>query len=219
MTNITKWTLIISAIIIVLGGGYWVYTKYRESSSPTVNSSPSATADWQIYSNDAYGYSIKYPNSWFMYTTYSEKDFSQRADQKILVGGDTYWSNDNEWQCDLSNCPENQQVFGLLLFKYDSPKTIEDFVKENINSTGLNFTGIKSNTDYKTANGIAGKKFLQALTQEPGVIGDKINSENIIFQHGGNIYNFVYTRSGGVELDLATQKIFEEMLSTFQFTP
>ena len=30
------------------------------------------SADWQVYSNNRYSYSIKYPANWFIDTTYSE---------------------------------------------------------------------------------------------------------------------------------------------------
>lgn len=79
-----KWLLIVLVLVIVLGGGYWVYTKYGKSTlitttitSPTVTSSPTKSAgtavspsasitvpaDWETYTNEKYKYTFKYPNT------------------------------------------------------------------------------------------------------------------------------------------------------------
>ena len=73
--------LIILVLVILLGGGFLVYTDYFQSSTdtetastvtPVVTVAPRATATatadvtagWKAYSNSTIGFSFKYPNTW-----------------------------------------------------------------------------------------------------------------------------------------------------------
>ena len=68
-----KWLLVILGLVIVLGGVYWAYAKYGERISSTISARPtislSVPANWKKYTNEEFGFSFKYPESWIQETT------------------------------------------------------------------------------------------------------------------------------------------------------
>ena len=75
MTNTMKTLLVILALVIVGGGGWYYYENYYKKPTPTPTVTPSTkeptttttkdeTADWKTYTNEKYGYSLKYPKDW-----------------------------------------------------------------------------------------------------------------------------------------------------------
>jgi hypothetical protein len=56
-------------VIMLIGGGVYVYQQNKQANQPTTAISTtqtpnSQTADWKTYTNTKYGYSLQYPNDW-----------------------------------------------------------------------------------------------------------------------------------------------------------
>lgn len=111
------------------------------------------TTNWKTYTNNLYNYTVKYPANWYVDTTSSEKDFSQRgpAEDNTFMGGDTIFRNyPNQFSYNTGN-PPPKDFFSVNLMIYKVPTTItfDEFIssefrydryekKENIIINGKN---------------------------------------------------------------------------------
>lgn len=111
------------------------------------NLNQSETADWPTYQNIRYQYSINYPTGWFVDTTYSEDDFTQRGpvEDNEYIGGDTSWSNyQNTRQYNPGTVPADLKAVNLLIYKVQASSTLDEFISakrydyKNINQTSIN---------------------------------------------------------------------------------
>jgi hypothetical protein len=92
------------------------------------------TADWKIYKNTRYNYSIKYPSNWYVNTANSESDFTQRGaiEDKEFIGGDTYFSNySNIESFNMDNTPKDLFSISLMINKVQKSISIDDFIMTN----------------------------------------------------------------------------------------
>lgn len=106
--------------------------------------------DRQIYNNNRYSYTIEYPADWYIDTTSSEADFSQRGPQadNEFIGGDTSFSNyQNLSSYNMENpAPADLYEVSLKIYKVDVNSSYDQFfasknfgydTKENIIINGL----------------------------------------------------------------------------------
>lgn len=148
--------LVIPAVILAVVAGYfalqlavdWVQ-RPKVLRQPTPRA-VSETTSWQTYSNTRYSYTIKYPSNWYVETTYSEKDFTQRGpvEDNEFIGGDTSFSNyQNSSSYNLENpAPKDLYSAGFMIYKTEPAISYDQFIsskhfgydeKENISINGI----------------------------------------------------------------------------------
>ncbi len=120
------------------------------ASSDTTTTDP--LASWKTYTNTRFAYSIKYPNTWYIKSTDSEKDFTPRGPApQDYIGGDTYWSNYAKFDYTLENIPVDYNSFSLLIYKTGLEEPFREFYNQK---WGQDLTS--TITNYKDTT-IAGK--------------------------------------------------------------
>ncbi|MBI5732215.1 MAG: hypothetical protein HY982_02545 [Candidatus Magasanikbacteria bacterium] len=144
--------IILVVVIVILVGavGYFAFVKKSEpvaqqptptpiqvtntpKSNPTPTPTPAdPTANWKVYSNTRYAYTIKYPTNWFADTTYSENDFTQRgpAEDNEFIGGDTGFSNyPNASGYNMENpAPSDLYSVSLMVYRVASNISYDQFI-------------------------------------------------------------------------------------------
>lgn len=158
---------------------------------PPVNTSTPTptdqTANWKIYSNTRYSYTIKYPTNWYLDTTYSENDYTQRGpvEDNEFIGGDTVFSNyPNVSSYNMENpAPKDLFSVGFMIYKVASKSSYDQFIsskhfgydkKENISIDGksaVQLTGV-------TVDHPVGVTVVNTLV--------KIGNEMFVFNYSGN---------------------------------
>lgn len=188
------WVVGIVGAVILVGAGWWVASsKYKaenqklknqlssssststtsSSTTSTTSSAVDPTAGWKTYTNNEYGFSIKYPSSWSMngdINTFNGVAFSTQGEMssKITISGYKSVSDYSE--------------------KYN---TLEDFIKEQCSDGTANPTTLDSNKAYECDRGVESSEFTIIVQREgkliligfPNIIGrDKLTSdqENVL---------------------------------------
>ncbi len=157
--------ILVIVIVVLIGAvGYFAFVKKSEpvaqQSTPTptqmntpVSPTPTPkdeTANWKIYNNTRYSYTVKYPSNWYVDTTYSENDFTQRGpvEDNEFIGGDTGFSNyPNASSYNMENpAPKDLYSVSLMIYKVASGISYDQFIsskhfgydkKENITINGV----------------------------------------------------------------------------------
>lgn len=90
----------------------------------------------QTYSNEKYGYSISYPDNWYVDTIFSNDDYTERGPESILMGGDTYISNYSEEQLEHfkgtegeMSLPEDYMQISIMFEKIKPNTSLDQFAK------------------------------------------------------------------------------------------
>lgn len=158
-------------------------------------------SDWKIYRNEKYLYDIKYPKEWHTNIESSEKDFTERGEEKRYMGGDTAWSN---YQLPINNYfehgnfPEDLNLLTLIVYRVEKNISIEEFRGDSVKDT-------VDVIDIITDNGTPGKQYYIVYTDMP--IGEK---EIItIFQKDNSMYVF--------KSNWEMKDIHNKILSTLKF--
>lgn len=129
--------IILVIIIVVLVGlvGYFTLVRKPET-SPITSMPPSASeeTDWKIYTNRKYGYSIRYPSSWYINTSQSDTDLEPMSGWgqplAYYVGGHTEWSNYKEIpECGDCALPEDLYILYLNIHRPRPTDTIDQFIE------------------------------------------------------------------------------------------
>jgi hypothetical protein len=199
--------IILVVVIVILIGvvGYFAFVKKSEpvaqqstptptqatnapKSNPTPTPTPAdPTANWKVYSNTRYAYTIKYPTDWFVDTTYSENDFTQRGpvEDNEFIGGDTGFSNyPNASGYNMENpAPSDLYSVGLMIYRVASNISYDQFIsskhfgydkKESISINGISavrLTGVS--TDHPV-----GFTVVNTLV--------KVGNKMFVFNYSGN---------------------------------
>ncbi len=209
-TSPVIWVVFVILAVLIIGGfGWYAYSTMQPEEevviTPTKKSTPTATstvsptptadktADWRVYTNKKYGYSIKYPSDWIIKTSGND----------ILVQnkkGDIYASNEG--------VESGNKVKGSFITissaNKDNSQTLENYLKsvfyENDNAV---FEKITINT-------YSGLKLKDLDEIWPGDIMIHVNNDNQVVSLTLNISDDSETT--------ASTNIFNKMLSTFKFT-
>ena len=206
------------AALILAGLIAWLILKPSPSTNqPSPNQSanlPSAAnqneISWQTYTNQKYGYSLNYPQGWFLDTTYAEKDFSTQADASANVGGEIMLSNKENPgdQISSGNLSSDLITMSVTVYKVDVKTTADQFIKNKKYSTPLNQANI-------TYAGLGGKQLLYDLsrpdTKEVLNIVTVLKQDTKIF-----VFSYNSFKSDKLKLPQEVTTIHDQILKSFQ---
>lgn len=210
--------LLVVLVLVALGlAGVFAYRKYISnptaspttqptpisSPTPTPAPTPDVTANWKTYTNTAYNYLVKYPLDW-----------------EIAVKGDadasTFDAPYLESPCNYDSgqlCSQMQIETGT----YDPNKKFEpNFI--------INLTGSKPDKISNTTSTTVGGEEAQGFEYFQSNYGDSGRLLYVIVtNHKNTKYVFTYVesqknRTFQTGVDWQNKKIFNQILSTFQFT-
>lgn len=198
-----KASAVVAAIIIVvvlamIGGATWYVVSKKQSSSPPTTEDQ--FKDWKTYTNNRYSYSIKYPNNWFVMSDNSEKDFSKRGEDQLLIGGDTTWSNYNKWDYTPGNKPSDMKSISLMIFKNKNQSWLCK------NSDAYDIT---ENKQLTNDNGITYTRCAYKIKQGYELGGTSVVQIGIL-----NSNDYLYFFATLFE----NRDVLDKMVSTFKFT-
>jgi len=202
--KITKiWKILLTIFILaVIGVGVYFILSNGILTKKEAQIEQLDTTNWQTYTNQRYGYSIKYPRDWFINNNHSEEDYTKRGGEDVgfsYIGGDTYWSNYSGYYS-LPETPADYQIISLLINKSD--ESFQDIVKRHEDDEGV-FDKVISDIQ---GNGLLKYKFI--TTSHP--MGVQISVA--IVKIDGGIMTFTYQRK---EKDMT--KIFDAMIDSLSF--
>lgn len=200
--------IVLSLVMFVLGGAlvfaYFSFVKPQKLmpqatpsptpvSSPSPSPSPDVTADWQVYRNEKYKFSIRYSKNW-------------QADEKQIPGSDvvvTFNKKGEQFQLDLG--------YGIEIEVRENPQGLSDkeWAEAEAKSTGGSPLEIKSRET--TVAGIKTFVFSGPLP--------RWTQEVIYLPNEGKIYIIRATNNLSSETVVGgLKKTFNLMLQTFKFT-
>ena len=150
----------ITIVLIVLGIGLMTWFKrYSIAHAPTMSPAPAQSAipnNWALYTNEKFGYSVRYPDDWIVDTSSSNLDLTLR-DTKVM-GGDTYWEN-YPWRTEgFAEPPVGHFDLYLIVYQADASLSIQEYVQQFYYGSGY-FSDIKNARDFITASGVAGRQY------------------------------------------------------------
>ncbi|MCR4276432.1 MAG: hypothetical protein NUV90_03540 [Candidatus Parcubacteria bacterium] len=155
--------------------------KFTASTAQTSNSQ---IANWKVYSNTRYSYTIKYPSNWYVHTTNSEKDFTQRGlGGSDVIGGDTSFSNYQEEFSYDNPAPSDLLSVNLMIYKIESNINYDQF----ISSKGFHDDGMEN----ISINGISALRLTGVTTDHP--VG--VTVVNTFIKVGNKMFLFNYSGS------------------------
>ncbi|MBU3918483.1 hypothetical protein KKC63_01050 [Patescibacteria group bacterium] len=197
--------IVVLVLTIIVGGVAWYVgvnmepgpsptPSPTESPSPTLE--PDETADWKIYTDDEYGFEIKYPNFYYII----DEDFGN-----VSFRNEKYREN-----------PSGGCEFNILIRPNPLKKNLEEWLRDN--STEAEFA-----TDAHEKSGKLYFNSKQANIEEINIgrekaikfyqIGGHPNDWiNTLVENGIYIIEMMYFPKCSSELD-----VFNQILSTFKF--
>jgi hypothetical protein len=161
-------------------------------------------SSWQTYENPKYGYRVRYPADWHIFSDEAESDFSERElseNQKAKQGGAVFWSNRDSLDYTDENRPADFRLLGLVL--YEKPDSdISDLAKR------LGFTeGTGASDLIFKAKSLAGKEYVSFG------IDDNQPRSAVIFKNGDRFFVFHF---GFVGTDQESLKKMEEVAGSLE---
>ncbi len=166
------------------------------------------TANWKTYKNDKYGFEIKYPSAWYSYIRLAMDRYANATGQDEFVSFGSVNPIDN------LNQDEIDHAQGIYIERqngsyYADSKVVDDFwnklAKNDSKGTLVN--------KFKESKVINGEKFIIFDQYSWELVSQKyIWTPQAVFMHNRNIF-WVRPSSN------VSQLIFDQVLSTFKFTP
>ncbi|MBD3238817.1 MAG: hypothetical protein GF332_04235 [Candidatus Moranbacteria bacterium] len=168
---------------------------------------------WQQYTNNKYGYSLRYPNDWYIEDENANAPIENTdfEDNSIKTGGELILSNYNLDQLnpdDPQSLPDDFRIMRLLIYQDDKgTMTINDLAqaKSYIDKLKAEKIGFK-------AENMIGYEYISA-TYRDGSVDANIPRIEIFFQENNRFYVFNF---GYIPIeDDQTRKTMERIASTF----
>lgn len=170
---------------------------------------PDETADWKTYTNERYGFELKYPTNYYP-LDFSQKFIDRQKGCKEGCGGgplaefSLLFSTDKNLTLEQYETAVNTSISPTMLGIYDSSKTKGNFIEVLI--------GLPVNDEYATFSDITigGMKGVKKISKISKDQLDRITRVDVAFEKGGKVFLFSAPSNRISELEL--------MLSTFKFT-
>ena len=162
----------------------------------------------KLHTSARYGYSIKYPNTWFVEADNSELDYTARGpeEDQIFIGGDTVFSN---YPAPTSYTPSTvpEDLFNVVLFIYrvDSNLTFDQFIKQQ-----------KMGVTKKETIQLAGLPALK-ITSVPTGDASGIIIVNTLVKVGTKMFVFGYNWNVN-KFDQQNIDLADQLIKTFALT-
>lgn len=152
---------------------------------------------WQTYTNEKYGYTIRYPKGFHVETKYSNSPYSKQGD-----GGNTTISN---YYTVDPNAPlkESDLSVSYFIMKFDYGVSPEKFIDAAVSQL--------SKFDKFNLNGSPAIKYTEYNYNNEG-----LNFDHIMSISGDKIFNFtyIYTNSASMSMRELADKIGESFVFT-----
>jgi len=203
----------------------WGDTSYTDFNTTFLNSfeflsktnSKDETANWQTYTNQRYGYSIKYPANWFAHTDSAEKDYTKRGGEDVgidYIGGDVGWTNYEREN--FTPADEPSDLVGVSMMIWKSDKTNEQFLNDEKTSLANNKEA--SNVVVSDIQGRPFIKFILTWAKQAGNEPAGTKRLGAVVKIDGGIMQFDYTPLTPSRIKTDNGKIFDLMISSLKFT-
>lgn len=205
--------LIVLLLTFIIGGGIWAYFYFKaipekETSQET---EPATTEDettnWKIYTNEVYGYSIKYPEDW----KFEEKDVSS-------VKGE-YYEKFRVWfespPFEVTTGPEISQgpVIQIIVNIHDNPNNLDlDKWHDNYFKKWKKGVGFEIVSENKITIG-------EGIDSLEIILKRSVEYKSVLVRENNQIFRIELAYPAeGQDYSKDANKSFQQMLSTFQFT-
>ncbi len=138
-----KKKIIIAGIIVllVIVAGFAIWYLMQPVAPPENNPTPTPSIGgeetpivWLVYSNDKYGYSLQYPQNWYLNKTQADRALSNG------LGGEVIISNKDKAMevAQLEQPPLDMESMTLSVYQTGAAATIDQFIKDKNFVTPLN---------------------------------------------------------------------------------
>lgn len=200
--------LCIVTVIIIAIGAYVLGTKQSQpvvqnSVQPTPTPSPTPideTVNWKTYTDPTYNYSLNYPSDWSLLGT-PNVAFSS-ADSQTTTGGTTIRGGK------IVILVSNYKAFSVNLI---TDKSLTEFYKNVYSNKSQTDFVVIDRKDISISNILA----LRYVAEAPGTDDGTMTGAMVVY--GNNVYQI--EANYGRKDKLKTLEVFDQILSTFKFTP
>jgi hypothetical protein len=184
-------TLVIILIVVIVALSGVIIWQNLGSKSPAVNNQPpisDETADWKTYTNEQYGFEMKYPSDW------SPIEITDSLQRQHLYHFQT---------------PDGEIVFNVGQESYTA--SLEEYINSTKN-TLLNAEGGNYIVSEKKEITVDGRKAIEIPNR-----GNNYEEVLIFVKNDNSIYEIVFTTKSNRDDVLILAEVLNQMLSTFKF--
>ena len=195
--------VLISVLVLVgiVGGAYFLLPKTQTKTTqqivppitPQPTPTPNQTANWKTYTNTKYGYSIKYPNTW--YVIFPGNDGAESINLKSFQES----AISQQEQHSLSLGKDKIMITLGFYGQINNSQPLLEWLKSNGKYVS-NMTGVPQSVE----NSIIANKPVLKMNYQTGPF--------YVFSNGKNVF-YVYFTPENSNLT----SIFDQILSTFKF--
>jgi uncharacterized protein YpmB len=157
------------------------------------------------YKNQKYGYSVSYPNNWYISSSEAEDELVKpdlESGMDYSFGGQVFWSNyANIDDFTPQDKPDDFRLLGLTIYQGDD-ETITDFSQK----IGISEDSVEA--DFQTTGNLSGKQFIFT-----GLAGTDLQI-TVILKKDKLFYVF---KTAFIDGDELAAEIMEKIISSFAF--
>lgn len=196
--------LIISIMLYYLfstKSGRWSYVQEKGDVMVTEREN----VQFSEYENRKYGYTVRYPNNWYISSDEAESDLvtpDEESGIEYLIGGQAFWSNyANIDDYGPQDKPDDFRLLGLTIYQ-GNDELMADFIKK---------IGVSENAtrvSFETKNQLLGTQFIFTGLSENDL------KVTVIFEKNKLFYVF---KTAFINGDEKAAEIMEDIVRSFMF--